>query len=76
MTELEEIKQMLIEMKKNIEEIKESINKMEKSCDNMDNHITFIDGVYDTVKTPFQKVLNICNQLTFNDNTILLENKK
>jgi uncharacterized protein YaaN involved in tellurite resistance len=39
----------------NIEQILESINK---SCKKMDEHIVFIDNVYNNIRKPFTQVLS------------------
>ena len=35
-----------------------------QSAMKMSNHIDFIDGVYDTVKKPFSKILSLCSNTT------------
>jgi archaellum component FlaC len=32
---------------------------IEKSTGNMDEHINFVNGIYDTVKTPFHSMMNM-----------------
>ena len=45
-------------LKKEIKEIKEKMNEIETSTNNMDKHITFVESVYTTVKSPFHFLLN------------------
>ena len=54
----------LISVLKNIEtrleNIENILNETKISNQKMDDHIDFIDGVYDTVRKPFSKILSIC----------------
>jgi hypothetical protein len=34
------------------------LDKIEKGIDNMNNHITFIDSIYETIKYPFYLIMN------------------
>jgi hypothetical protein len=47
-------KEILEELKK----INLRLDKIEKGIDNMNNHITFIDSVYETIKYPFYSIIN------------------
>ena len=47
-------KEILEELKK----INLRLDKIEKGIDNMNNHITFIDSVYDNIKYPFYSIIN------------------
>lgn len=40
-----------------METLNEKLNSVNSSCKNMDEHIGFVENVYDVVKSPFQKVL-------------------
>ena len=54
----------LISVLKNIEtrleNIENILNETKIANQKMDDHIDFIDGVYDTVRKPFSKILSIC----------------
>jgi hypothetical protein len=54
----------LISVLKNIEtrleNIENILNETKISNQKMDDHIDFIDGVYDTVRKPFSTILSIC----------------
>lgn len=47
-------KEILEELKK----INLRLDKIEKGIDNMNNHITFIDSIYETIKYPFYLIMN------------------
>ena len=55
----------IINMLKRIEERLDKIEKVlemnQKSAKKMDQHIEFVDSVYDTIKTPFGKILSYYN---------------
>lgn len=62
---LTEIKEMLGEMRADIKEIKRDIKSIKKdmnrtmgACVNMDDHISFIDGIYDTLIQPMNYILS------------------
>lgn len=61
--ELKYIKQELIELKNEIRQIKKNTQKM-------DDHIDFVDSVYEKVKAPFHF---ICNKVETISKTNLLE---
>jgi len=58
----------LILILKNIEDrlvnIENILNETKISNQKMDEHIDFIDGVYDTVRKPFSTILSICTNST------------
>ena len=43
----------------NQKKILSKLDNIEKSCKNMDNHISFIEVVYDSLKTPLRLLSNI-----------------
>ena len=44
-------------IEKLLSEIDEKLNQLNKSCTNMDEHISFVESVYDTMKKPFAYIL-------------------
>jgi len=60
--------------------IEQKIDQITGSCSKMDNHINFIDGVYNTVKIPFHKVMKyvdgyrLVNTQDNNNNNLALNN--
>jgi len=44
-------------IEKLLSEIDEKLDKLNKSCSNMDEHINFVESVYDTMKKPFSYIL-------------------
>lgn len=51
LNKLDDIDQRLILIENDIEQIK-------KSNSNMDEHISFVENVYDTIKNPFYYIMN------------------
>ena len=51
-------------------------NKISKSCTKMDNHITFIEKVYDIIKYPLFFIVDKINLLSTNKMNLLSTNKK
>ena len=48
-----------ISKKTDVEKILSKLDNIEKSCKNMDNHISFIEIVYESLKTPLRLLSNI-----------------
>ena len=40
------------------------LNKMEKSCGAMDNHITFVDCIYSTIRSPLDFIVNKVSRIS------------
>ena len=64
--ETNEIKELLVminnklsQLERRIENIERRTEKIESSAKNMDEHINFVDNVYDTVKSPFHRVMDL-----------------
>ena len=55
MNNIEEKLDILIKM---VERIERRLNIIEESCTGMDSHINFVNGVYGTVKSPLNFILN------------------
>jgi len=51
---LEEIKKISVRLDK----IENDISYLKNGTDNMNNHISFIENVYETVKYPFYSIIN------------------
>lgn len=51
-----EILEKLKEIKYNIEELKNDIEELKRICSRMDNHISFVESVHETLKTPIEYV--------------------
>lgn len=45
-----------------LNEIKSEIDSLKTTINRMDNHITFVEGVYEVVKSPFHLLMNIVNR--------------
>lgn len=55
---LDTIEKNINTIDKNIDTIKKNIEYLTKGNDKMLNHISFIENVYDTIKSPFYFILN------------------
>lgn len=53
-----EILEKLNKIEEKLEIIQNDINDIKKSSNNMDNHISFIETVYENVKSPFYYIMN------------------
>jgi septal ring factor EnvC (AmiA/AmiB activator) len=58
MSEIEKLQQEVKEMRKDIQALTEQIRKLTQTCGRMDNHIDFVDNVYETVRAPANYVLS------------------
>lgn len=50
------MEQEIQELKEEVKLLREDINKLITICSRMDNHITFVDNVYDSVRIPVQSI--------------------
>ena len=57
----------LIESK--LDNLIEQNKKISKETQRMDSHVTFVEGVYDTVKSPFHFMMNRINKINYLTNT-------
>jgi archaellum component FlaC len=55
---LNEISNKLTYITERLEYIENDIKDIKKSSNNMDEHISFVENVYDTVKIPFYYIIN------------------
>jgi hypothetical protein len=52
------ILEILEKIEKRLEKIEEELACMKKDTENMSSHITFVDGVYKSVRKPVQSLLS------------------
>lgn len=59
-----DVKEQLLHIEERLQKIEEvlrgmqtTLDKMNASCSNMDEHIDFVETVYDTIKRPFGYIL-------------------
>lgn len=55
---LERILEKLESIEKRLGNIEKQLSYVQESSENMNEHISFVEDVYDTVKTPFYYVMN------------------
>ena len=55
----------LEKIEQKISKIEETINKIEPNTARMENHINFVETVYDNVKSPFHLLMNKINILSY-----------
>jgi archaellum component FlaC len=55
---LNEIFNKLQDMDKRLEKLEKNISYIKNSSDNMNDHISFIEHVYDSIKSPFYYIMN------------------
>lgn len=56
--ELKKLQQEVKDMRADIQALTEQVRLLTKTCARMDNHIDFVDGVYETVRAPANYVLS------------------
>ena len=66
----DEILEMLRNIESRLNNIEDILYNTQKSARKMDEHIDFIDNVYDNVRKPFSKILTY-----YNGNTVTIEKK-
>jgi hypothetical protein len=66
----ENILEILRSINSRLDSIEDILYNTQKSTRKMDNHIDFIDNVYDNVRKPFSKILTF-----YSGNTVTIEKK-
>lgn len=56
----DEIKRYLINIENRLINIEISLEEIKKSNQKMDDHVNFVDGIFETCKKPFNNLLSIC----------------
>ena len=51
----------------------EIVKKLDKSCSKMDDHISFVEGTYETLKTPLDFITTNVNKMIGNQKTGTLD---
>lgn len=64
---LNEISEKLTYITEHLEYIENDLKDIKKSSNNMDDHISFVENVYDTVKYPFYYIINKIKPINLND---------
>lgn len=76
MDKQEEILELLKGIKIRLDKIEEIINLNQKSAKKMDDHIDFVDNVYESIKKPFCNILSYYNGKNINIDKNLLKNNE
>ena len=64
MPELNNLYRKIETLESEVYDLKVLINKLIKTCQRMDNHISFVENTYDTLKKPIDFVKEKVNYLT------------
>jgi hypothetical protein len=54
----------LLELENKISKLEEKIDKLLKTCGNMDDHISFVETIYETLNSPINFISNNIRYLT------------
>jgi prefoldin subunit 5 len=55
---MEELAQEIQDLKDEVRQLRQDIHQLARTCGRMDNHISFVDSVYETVRHPIQSIIN------------------
>ena len=55
---MEDINKRLDSIEKSIVNITTILNKISGETNRMDSHVSFVENVYETIKTPFHSIMN------------------
>lgn len=64
MPELESLYKKIEILESEVYDLKVLINKLIKTCERMDNHISFVENTYDTLRKPLDFVKEKVNYLS------------
>lgn len=71
--EINSIKSEIKDIRMCLESINEGMKNVAGSCDNMDRHISFIDGVYSTIRKPMEFIFNKISYISGSEQLVLEE---
>jgi len=73
------LKNKFLELENQFKIIEKKLDKilevLEKDCKKMNDHIDFVENVYDNVKMPFYYIMNKVNYLVSSDNKGILDSE-
>jgi chromosome segregation ATPase len=75
-TEISIIKSDIKEIKLCLESINDRMHNVSDSCNNMDRHISFIDGVYSTIRKPMEFIFNKISYISGSEPLVLEDTPK
>jgi len=70
---MEDINNRLEKLEKRVEMIVEMLERIETNTKKMSEHIDFVDGVYENVKSPMEWICNKINLIDYRDKKYLEE---
>lgn len=59
---MEEILSELREIHTELKNLRKDVKELKTTCGRMDNHISFVEHTYDTLKTPIDYIKYYCNK--------------
>lgn len=71
--EIKNIKTEIKDIRMCLESINEGMKNVAGSCNNMDRHISFIDGVYSTIRKPMEFIFNKISYISGSEQLVLEE---
>jgi hypothetical protein len=75
--QLDIMRDKITSMENKMDKIEELLTKVSKDTTRMDSHITFVERIYETIKSPFHYILGKTEKiLTFRDYTTLEYNEE
>ena len=61
---LEDIKLLLLKIDSRLDNIEIRLDQVEISTGNMDSHIDFVEMIYENIRSPFHRLMNIVSYQT------------
>lgn len=69
MTDLQEIKEMLLTLEKKVSELNTKIDNIDKTSEKMSEHIDFVEYIYSSISMPLNFVKNKIERIMGNETT-------
>lgn len=63
-TEFNLIREDIEDLKRTVEQLTKAVNRLTESCSKMDQHIDFVEGTYETLRSPLDFLARQVNRLS------------
>jgi hypothetical protein len=70
------IEERLTNLEKSVDLILNKLNEIKQDTNRMDSHISFVEGIYERIKSPFHHIMRLTSFSLIKNKNMLLKNQK